>query len=80
MKKAILPLCACACVLLLSGCRTHYLVVLDNGAQITTRGKPKLRNGYYRFKDISGQQRAIPAGRVREYEPASRAKDTMFNQ
>jgi hypothetical protein len=66
----------CLMVLLFgSGCATHYIMTLDNGAQITTKGKPKLKNGIYHFKDIRGQDTTISMGRVTEIAPASMVKE-----
>ncbi len=67
----ILSLSLLAGLLLLSGCASRYVVTLNNTAQITTKSKPKLKDGAWHFKDSSGQQRSIPAGRVSEVAPAS---------
>jgi len=61
--------------LLLAGCAQHYVVTLNNGARITTKGKPTLAGGVYVFKDLQGQEGRIPAGRVTEISPASMAKE-----
>ena len=61
--------------LLLAGCAQHYVMTLNNGAHITTRGKPQLKEGAYVFKDIQGQEGKIPAGRVTEISPASMVKE-----
>jgi len=47
---------------------------LNNGAEITTATKPKLKEGIYYFKDARGEQHAMAAARVREIAPASVAK------
>ena len=60
---------------LLTGCTRHYVITLNNGARITTVGKPQLQRGSYVFKDAKGQPAAVPAGRVREVAPASMVKD-----
>ncbi len=74
MKRVLMPLIvallAAAC-----GCSQHYLIRLNNGGQITTASKPKLKNGSYYFKDAKGKVQAVPAGRVREIAPASMAKE-----
>jgi hypothetical protein len=60
--------------LLLTGCARHYVLTLNNGAQIAARGKPKLQNGAYVFKDVHGKPVSVPGGRVREVAPASMVK------
>ena len=57
----------------LCGCARHYVMTLNNGAQIDTRGKPKLKGSAFVFKDAAGRESSVPAGRVREIEPASMA-------
>ncbi len=57
------------------GCSQQYLIKLNSGGQITTASKPRLKNGSYYFKDAKGNVQAIAAGRVREIEPASMAKE-----
>ncbi len=59
----------------LCGCTRHYVLKLNNGLMVTTASKPKLKNGYYCFKDGLGQENRVPAGRVREIEPASMARE-----
>jgi hypothetical protein len=61
--------------LLLAGCARNYVMSLNNGARVTTRGKPKLEGGAYVYKDIRGEISRVPAGRVTEIAPASLAKD-----
>ena len=60
--------------LLLAGCARHYIMTLNNGAQIATRGKPQLQNGAYVYRDAQGQPASVPTGRVREIAPASMVK------
>jgi len=57
--------------LLLCGCARTYIITLTNGARVTSKGKPKLQNGSYVFKDVKGQPAQVSAGRVREIAPAS---------
>ena len=59
---------------LLNGCAHPYVLKLQNGTRITTPSKPKLDHGFYVYKDAKGELRKIPAGRVREMEPASMAE------
>jgi hypothetical protein len=72
MRK-MLPLCLMA-LLLGAGCATHYTITLDNGAQIATKSKPKLKNGVYYYKDIQGKDAGLPSGRVAEIAPSSMTK------
>ena len=60
---------------LLTGCTRHYVITLNNGARITTLGKPQPQGSSYVFKDARGQPAYVPAGRVREIAPASMVKD-----
>jgi len=72
MKKLFLP--AVAGLLLLSGCASHYVLILTNGERITTKGKPKLVKNYFVYKDVTGHYgEPIPSGRVEEVSPASMA-------
>ena len=72
MKKLVVPLLACA--LLLCGCARHWVMKLNNGIQITTVGKPKLKGNSYYYKDATGKVREVSQGRVAEIEPQSMAK------
>jgi len=60
-------------VVLVTGCARNYVITLNNGARMTAKGKPKLQNGSYVFKDATGQPARVSAGRVREIAPASMA-------
>ena len=73
MKK--LPLLLIALVAS-SGCASHYVITLSNGMQIDTKGKPKLKDNSYTFKDALGRESSISAGRVSQIAPASMAKDS----
>ena len=55
----------------LSGCARRYVITLSNGAQIGTKGKPHAKGGYYVYKDPTGAQSYISAGRVSQIAPAS---------
>ena len=68
--RHVLPVLLLLAVLL-TGCARNYVITMSNGARITTKGKPKLQNGSYVFKDASGQPAQVSAGRVREIAPAS---------
>lgn len=74
MKKLLMPLLL-ALVAATCGCSQHYVIKLNNGGQITTASKPRLKAGTYYFKDAKGNVQSVSAGRVREIEPASMAKE-----
>jgi hypothetical protein len=69
MKKVCLPVLISA--IALTGCSHHYVLKLNNGAQVSTATKPKLQEGSWRFKDAKGEEQYVPAGSVREIAPAS---------
>jgi hypothetical protein len=74
MTKPLLPLLAG--LLLLTGCAHGYVLTLSSGGSIHTGSKPKLVNGFYYFKDASGNPAPpVFAGRVTEIAPASMASD-----
>ena len=60
-------------IVLLTGCTRRYVITLNNGNQITSKGKPQLQGNSYIFEDVTGQKGFVPAGRVREIAPASMA-------
>jgi hypothetical protein len=60
---------------IVSGCSHTYVMKLQNGMQLTTASKPKLQNGVYVYKDALGRDQYVPAGNVREIEPASMAQE-----
>jgi hypothetical protein len=66
---------ALATTLLFCGCARNYVMKTTSGTRITTASKPKLKNGYYTYKDARGQQQQIGAGRVLEIAPESMATD-----
>jgi hypothetical protein len=57
----------------LTGCAHHYVMTLNNGAQLTTATKPRLKDGAYQFKNAKGEEQFLPAASVREVAPASMA-------
>jgi hypothetical protein len=65
--------------LLLAGCARSYVITLNNGARITTRGKPQLQGGAYVYKDIKGETSRVSVGRVTEIAPSSLSKDPQKN-
>jgi len=73
MKKLVLAFVLCLAAL--CGCSRHYILRLNNGAQITTNSKPKLKGSAYHYKDAMGREQIVPQGRVTEIMPASMAKD-----
>ena len=73
MNKILLLLLAG--LLVLTGCAHGYVITLNNGEHISTKGKPHLDRGYYYFKDSSGQQMRIFTGRVKEIAPAGMDSD-----
>ena len=76
MNKPALALLVC--LLALSGCARHYVIRLNNGQQITTASKPKLKGSAYYFKDARGKEHVVPQGRVQAVEPASMARQEQM--
>jgi hypothetical protein len=54
-----------------SGCARNYVITLNNGSQIGTTSKPRLKGGVYVFKDGMGRDSTVSAGAIREIAPAS---------
>jgi len=69
MNKILLPLLAG--LLVLTGCAHGYVLTLNSGQRISAANKPHLDRGFYYFKDATGQQRVIFAGKVHEIAPAN---------
>lgn len=59
----------------LCGCARHYIITLNNGAQIVTSGKPHLKEDKWYYKDPSGKKAVVASGRVREVAPASMVQE-----
>jgi hypothetical protein len=73
MRKTLLPL---AIVLVaLCGCARSYVIKQTNGTRFTVPSKPVLEGNAYHYKDRSGIERTIPAGRVSEISSASVAAE-----
>jgi hypothetical protein len=72
MQKAVVPLLIG--LIALTGCANHYVMRLNNGSEITTATKPRLKDGTYHFKDAKGEEQLVPAFAVREVAPASMAE------
>ncbi|MCX6892272.1 MAG: YgdI/YgdR family lipoprotein [Verrucomicrobia bacterium] len=64
-----------ACILVLGGCASGYVIKLNNGSQITGVSKPRLKDNTYYFKDAKGQEHSVSAGRVSQIAPASMARE-----
>lgn len=67
---------------LAAGCAQNYKITTSNGRVIAARGKPHYDkpNSVYRYTDLRGEQRTIPAGSVTQIAPASdKASPTTFN-
>jgi hypothetical protein len=73
MKR--LPLLLLAITGLLAGCAHEYVMKLNNGQELMTASKPKLKGNTYHYKDAKGREITVPAGRVLEVEPASMAAE-----
>ena len=61
-------------VIALTGCAHSYVLRLTNGSEITTAGKPHLKDGAYYFKDAKGEEQWVMAASVREIAPTSVAE------
>jgi hypothetical protein len=62
-------------LLAFSGCTRAYVMKLNNGRQVVTASKPKLKGANYYYKDAKGQEISIPQSRVTEVLPASMASE-----
>jgi hypothetical protein len=59
----------------LNGCARQYVIKKSNGVKIVTASKPKLKNGFYTFKDAAGNENRVSQNQVLEIEPASMAAE-----
>lgn len=71
MKRLIM---AMLLALMFTGCASQYTLRLTNGRSVMTASKPKLKNGYYYYKDARGKENSIAQSRVIEMMPTSMAK------
>jgi len=62
-------------LIVLCGCSQTYVMKLSNGSQITTPGKPKLKGGYYQYKDAKGNENYVSQSRVLVIQPQSMAEE-----
>jgi len=76
MRILCLPLLA---ALLLTGCTHHYVITTSNGRKIDTSTKPKIKGGFYVYKDALGREQSVLAGRVTEIAPASMSHSEKDN-
>jgi hypothetical protein len=47
------------------------VITLTNGGRVVSAGKPKLKGGYYTYKNVHGEEFTVSELRVREIAPAS---------
>jgi hypothetical protein len=59
----------------LTGCARQYVIKKSNGVKIVTASKPKLKKGFYTFKDAAGNENRVSQNQVLEIEPASMAEE-----
>jgi hypothetical protein len=62
----------------LCGCTRHYVITLDNGVRLGSNGKPKLKKGFYVYKDGLGREAFVSSARVSEVSPASMSSSSKF--
>ena len=69
------PALTLALVSLATGCMNRYEITLSSGGIITTKGKPKYDKATdtFRFTDLKGQSRHVPAISVKEVAPHDRS-------
>jgi hypothetical protein len=73
--KLVLP--GMAALLLLAGCAHRYDITLTNSVRLTNVSKPVLDReaGVYLYKDVTGKEHKIMAGRVVQIDPHSSKRD-----
>jgi len=67
---------------LLSGCARNFNITTNSGRVITAKGKPEYdkERSAFRFRDVNGVTRYIPADSVRQIAPApGDSSPTAFN-
>jgi hypothetical protein len=62
-------------LLVVCGCKSQYVMKLNNGMTLTTASKPKLKGGTYIYKDALGRTNYVAQSHVVEIEPASMAAE-----
>ena len=70
-RSRLLPWCFAA--VLLTGCAHRYDITLVNGQMVTNVTKPKLNRseGVFYYKDVTGEEHRVSAGRVVDIGPHS---------
>jgi uncharacterized protein YcfL len=69
MKQLLLPMLLGAA--LLTGCASHYVVMLNNGQRLMAVQKPQLKGFNFVFTDLNGRTNSVPSTNVRAIVPAS---------
>jgi hypothetical protein len=72
----LLPWFLCACFL--TGCAHHYDILLTNGERVTNVTKPVLHRdeGVFVYKDVTGKEHRVFAGKVVDIGPHSNKNTT----
>lgn len=65
--RAALP----ALFLAVTGCRSSYVIETTSGSKIITASRPRLKEGFYVYRDARGDEQRISRMRVSEIGPAT---------